>query len=310
MNNYRIAFQTHDFGPQKDPFTFGIVTHGFANHNLWVSPVDIKSVYWNEKFQGSILAGKYDEVLADLQLLEYKPKLCIAVFTKNAGVELFINRFVQIMPGITLAGGVAAIGDEQLKNELIPGSEDIRLFAFAEGCFEFQSLNIYEKTGIEVEIKRTSDRNFELLRVIPDGSWQNAADFYHGQQKIFDIECSDFESLTFSDRNDRNLHFSLVGNSLHSGADLPDDNILLLRVTNKNNVEERVADFISGEHSLIFGCAGIRSLIQKPLFTGQNSLAGFMFGEIVAVNHKAKFGNLMVTKIKLLEKVKQKGLKK
>jgi hypothetical protein len=304
MNTCRIAFQTSDFCPKKELFTFRCITHGFANQKNWVNPDEGKSACWDEELNGTILSGKYDEVLTRLQSLDFKPKLCIAIFARNVGVELFINHFNQLMPDVILAGGVAAIPDIQVSNELVPLSEDIRLLAVSEDRFEFHSLNIYEKTGMEVEIKKTSDRDFELLRIIPGGNWLNAVDFYRQQQKMFDIECSNFESLTFSDRNERNLHFSIVGNSMHAGAILPDDNILHLRLISEKDAEERVADFITDKRSLIFGCAGIRSLIQKPLYTGANSLAGFMFGEIVSQNNKAILGNLMLAKIKMLEKVK------
>ena len=301
MNTYRIAFQTADFFHQSEPLTFSCVTHGFADHHNWIDPDTDKSALWNEELKGNLLSGKYNEVLAGLESLKYKPKLCIALFARNAGIELFLNHFAQIMPDVILAGGVAAITDGKGINPVIPLDEDIRLLSVAEGRFEFQSLNIYEKTGIKVEIKKTSNREFELLRVIPGGSWQHAADFYRSRQKDFNVEEGNFESLTFSDRNERNLHFSITENTLHAGADLPDDNVLILRVASKKDVEERVAGFLLSDHSLIFGCAGIRSLIQKPLFTGQNSIAGFMFGEIVSVKHKAAFGNLMLTKIKIPE---------
>lgn len=302
MNKYIIAFRTADFTQKPEPFVFDCVTHGFADNNQWISPGDNKSVYWNEELQGSILSGNYDEVLSGLKSLGYKPKLCIAFFNKNKGVELFINNYSRIMPDVILAGGVAAIDNGKGQEELNP--EEIKILAVSGGNFEFQSINIYKKTGIEVEIKRTSGRDFDLLRIIPGGSWQNGAELYSRHRKILNIPVNNFESLTFSDRNERNLHFSIAGNLLHSGADLPEDDILVMRNIIKNKVEEKVSDFISDERSLIFGCAGIRSLIENPLLTGRNSLAGFMFGEIVAFDNKAAFGNLMLTKIKILENPK------
>jgi hypothetical protein len=302
MNKYKIAFRTADYNQKQKPDIFDCVTHGFADNNKWISPGDNESVCWNEEFQGSFLSGSYDEVLTSLKSLGFKPKCCIAIFKKNEGVGLFINNFSLIMPGVILAGGIAAIGNEHVNEEL--NSEEIRILAVSDGSFEIQSLNIYRKTGIEVEIKKTSDRDIDLLRIIPGGSWQNGADFYVRQRKILNISDNNFESLTFSDRNERNLHFSIAGNVLHSGADLPEDNILVMRNLIKNHVEEKVSDFISDERSLIFGCAGIRSLIEKPLLTGRNSLVGFMFGEIVNFDHKAAFGNLMLTKLKILENPK------
>jgi hypothetical protein len=299
MNKYKIAFRTDDFTQKPEPFVFDCVTHGFADNNQWTSPGDNKSVCWNEELQGSLLSGNYDEVLSALKSLGFKPKCCIAIFKKNEGVELFINNYSRIIPDVILAGGVAAFINEHGKEESKP--EEIRLLAVSEGSFKIESLNIYRKTGIEVEIKKISDRDFDLLRIIPGGSWQNGADLYSRHRKILNIPGNNFESLTFSDRNERNLHFSIAGNTLHSGADLPEDDILGMRHIINNKVEEKVSGFISDERSLIFGCAGIRSLIKKPLLTGRNSLAGFMFGEIVAFDNKAAFGNLMLTKIKILE---------
>jgi len=51
---------------------------------------------------------------------------------------------------------------------------------------------------------------------------------------------------------------------------------------------------------LIIGCAGIRSLLLEPLKTGKNSLAGFLFGEVVTIEHQPLFGNLTLGKLTVL----------
>ncbi len=56
------------------------------------------------------------------------------------------------------------------------------LLAAAEGEFELQSLNIYDPTNIELEINKTPDREFDRIRLLPDGKWQSALGFYHQQQ--------------------------------------------------------------------------------------------------------------------------------
>ncbi len=181
----------------------------------------------------------------------------------------------------------------------MPPGEDVTLLAVEEGNFELESLNIFDKNDLAIEIKKTSSRDFEQLRVLPGGEWQSALDYFHRLQTSLGLENSNFESVTFCDKDDRNIHFSKAGNSLHAGASLPDDGILFLRNLSNNHAEERVANFMSDKRALIFGCAGIRSLIKNPIFTGHNSLAGFMFGELVMLNHTPMFGNLMLAKLKV-----------
>ena len=146
-------------------------------------------------------------------------------------------------------------------------------------------------------MERLTDRIFSKLRILPDGKWQNALDFYRSQQKSRGIAESNFELMTFFDNCNRNIHCSIYGDAIKCGATLPDDNILNIGTTSCVDAERKLAEFISGENSLIFGCAGIRSLIKNPVFTGENSLAGFMFGEIFTLNDKPMFGNLMLTKL-------------
>jgi hypothetical protein len=299
MNCYRIAFWTSGVRWKNVPADFGCTVYGFANYQQWINPKEPLAGIWDESLQGSVVAGNYDIVLNSLVTLEFKPKVCIIFFNKPTGIESFINRIIQIIPGVPFIGGGAALSNGQTEGELIPPGKDVVLLAVGEGNFVLESLNIYDKNDLAVEIKKTSPREFRLLRILPDGEWQNASDFYRRLQKSFGLESTNFESMTFCDEVDRNIHFSIAGNSLHAGANLPDDGKLFLRTLISNNVERRVADFMSDERVLIFGCAGIRSLIKTPLYTGRNSLAGFMFGELVTLKSNPMFGNLMLAKLKI-----------
>jgi hypothetical protein len=304
MNNYRFGFWTSSRNWRNVPADFGCAVHGFANYTQWVNPQEPLACIWDESLQGSVISGGYDAVLKDLSALKFTPKVCIVFFNKPIGIESFINRLIQIMPDVPLIGGGAATRDGQVKGELMPPGEDVALLAAGHGNFELESLNIYDRNDLSIEIKKNSLRDFEWLRVWPDGEWQNAQNFFHFLKTSLGIESNNFESVTFCDKNDRNIHFSVAGNSIHAGANLPDDDKLYLRVLNTINVEERVANFMSDNRALIFGCAGIRSLIKTPLFTGNNSLAGFMFGELVILNRTPMFGNLMLAKLKVKEKSK------
>ncbi len=50
-------------------------------------------------------------------------------------------------------------------------------------------------------------------------------------------------------------------------------------------------------HALVFGCAGLRSLLDAPLTVGEGTLTGFMFGELVTFDARPQFGNLMAVRL-------------
>jgi hypothetical protein len=47
----------------------------------------------------------------------------------------------------------------------------------------------------------------------------------------------------------------------------------------------------------VFGCAGLRSLLDAPLPVAPGTRAGFMFGELVTLAGRPRFGNLMAARL-------------
>jgi hypothetical protein len=302
MKKYKIKYWNPGSLLKTESDVFGCSVHGFTNHSEWINPDENALTSWSEELPGIVLTGDFEAVLGALRNLQFTPKACIAVVKNTTSVDPFIRRYAEFMPGIPLIGGGAAIATSQNEGELLPQSKEVSLLAIAEGNYVLESMNIYDKSGISVEVERVTDRIFSKLRILPDGKWQNAPDFYRDQQKNRGIEESNFELLTFFDNNERNIHCSIHGESIRSGANLPDDDILNFGTTSWVAAEQKLKEFISTKNSLIFGCAGIRSLIKNPLFTGENSLAGFMFGEIFTLNDTPMFGNLMLTKLIIADK--------
>jgi hypothetical protein len=198
---------------------------------------------------------------------------------------------------VPIIGGGAAIEEGKNMGDVFPFAEEVVLLAVTEGEFETESFNIYDQTGIDLSVHKTSDREFDRIKVLPDGKWIDSTDFYDEQRKLRGIAPDDFESLTFHDANGRNIHCSIKNNKIQTGANLPDNGILKLCTIDRRAATQRVSEFISKERSLIIGCAGIRSLILEPLLTGKNSLCGFLFGEIVSCNNNYLFGNLMLSRL-------------
>ena len=301
VKEFRIGFWNTGNFPVDVKDLFGCSTHGYTSNNRWVNPKEKCVDYWDHKLFGEAIAGDYKTVLDTMLNLDFTPKFCLAFFNKAKGMEEFIKQFNLIFPLVSILGGGASRAEGQSSGELIPPSQDVSVLAVSEGKFTIQSRNIYQRTDISVEIKRTSDREFELLRELPGGEWQNALKFYSDQQKFNDINEANFEFMAFCDNYNRNVHCSPEGQSLKTGADLPDDNILHFGIVTYKDAEQKLSDFFADDNSLIFGCAGIQSLLTSPIKTGKNSLAGFMFGEVVTMEGQPMFGNLMLAKLTCLK---------
>lgn len=297
VEDFKICFWNTGYSPYYENNILGSSSIGFAANEEWVGPESGNVAYWEHNLIGESISGSYETALKSLTNLVFEPKFCLAFFNKAIGIEDFLHQYNLIMPHVHIIGGGAARADGQNLGELIPSADDVIILAVSEGDFVFQTLNLYKPTGISVEIKPTSVREFGQLRILPDGDWKNALEYYCTQQLLHGIDPGNFELMTFCDNSGRNIHSSTDGQILKTGANLPTDNILHLYLTSFSEAAKDLATFISDENSLIFGCAGIRSLLSNPLKSGKNSLTGFMFGELVILNGQAMFGNLMLVKI-------------
>ncbi len=297
MDEYTVAFWTPGTRLPNYKQLFGCASHGFANDSRWAGPEKGEHAFWEEKLKGILFLGGYERVLNNLENCGFTPRVCIAFFRKPMGIEQFIKRFNNLLPNVPIIGGGAAIGERQNMGDVFPLADEVVLLAVAEGTFELQSLNIYDQTEIEIEINKTSARGFDKVRLLPDGNWQSAIDFYHQQQEIRGINRNDFESVAFNDLKMRNIHCSIKHGQILTGANLPDTRRLMLCAVDRRDAVRRLSEFISKERSLIIGCAGIRSLILEPLIAGRHSLVSFLFGEVVACKNIPMFGNLMLARL-------------
>ena len=84
-----------------------------------------------------------------------------------------------------------------------------------------------------------------------------------------------------------------------SGRDLERE--MLIRYVRKADVYKSVYDFYNDtEDAIVFGCAGLKGI------TGElppvKSLGLYLYGEICMVGNQSVFGNLMLSKLKLIKK--------
>jgi hypothetical protein len=300
MKEYKFSFWTEFNKSIKSLEVYGCSSHGFSNENTCITPTTEGNIAWSHQLPGEVLNGTYQSVLDSLIGLPFVPKVCIVLYKKAEGFEYFLTQVGNIFPNTSFIGGGASFVNGLEEGELIPEAEDVCVFAVSGDNYKVDTLNIYEDTNIQVEFEAASKREITKIKELPDGEWETATSFYKRKQIEFGIASNVFENLCFCDKNRRNLHCSISDDTLFVGANLPDKKILTLNYISHKKAVEKLKIFIDDTDSLIFGCAGIRSLINENVFTGNKSLAGFMFGEIVKCGEKVELGNLMLTKLKVL----------
>lgn len=297
MQRWKISFWTPGNMPKDDGRTFGCASYGICANKNWINPEESAVAIWEHQPEGIVLSGTYNDILEALKSIEVKPKAAIALFSKTTGIEDFIESFSIIKEGVPVLGGMAVPADNQALGEVLPKAEDAALFLITEDGFVVESCNIHIDTEERVKIKRSGKRNITEIKA-SDEEWQESLKFFKSRQQLRGMGDGDFETLTFSDTNGRNLHCSAADNSLKVGADLPEEDILVIRETSRKDGTESMASFLSAKNTLVCGCAGLRSLLDKELQTGNNSLAGFLYGEAVTIDQKPVFGNLMMARLR------------
>lgn len=277
--------------PPDDGRTFGCASHGLAAPDSWIDPATAAQAAWPAPVTGTVLAGTCAGVLEQLAAPRPRPRAAVLFFAQAAGVEAFLEACRRLLPGVPLAGGGAALAPGRTRGEILPAAEDVALLLLDAGDWRVDTLNCHEPLGAELAVEHGGPRTLRRVAGEP------ALAFLRREQATHGFAQDDFASLAFQDAEGRNLHSSPDGNGLRLGADLPADGRLRLGTSSRARVTRQLAAFCQEPQSLIFGCAGLRGLLNAPVIPGPGALAGFLFGEVVTPARHPRFGNLMAAKL-------------
>lgn len=242
-----------------------------------------------------VLTGSYEELLAGVQkVAEEKTVYAAIVLFGNAGGENAFLRQLQTVICCPMVGGGAAIDGATGRKGLIPGGKEAAMLLFTDDCFSYhtQTLCIHDRVLQTCEITTADPRTILTI----DGV--DAAAFLSEKREGLGLNQSDFEHLTLSDLADVNAHLSFSDGQIKSGRDVCGQ--MKLRCVAHEKVYDTMRAFYDDEDAIVFGCAGLSGLLDKPLDT--KSLGLFLFGEVCTVNGRAEFGNLMLSKLKITRK--------
>lgn len=234
------------------------------------------------------LTGSYAQLLSASKAVE-KPVLAAVVVFGNAGGE---NRFLADLQNIVrcpMVGGGAAIDGATGRKGLIPGGGDAAVLLITDDRYTYET----RMQCIHDTVLETCELTLEDARTAKTINGMDAAAFYIKKRQELGLPDTDFEHLTLSDLQNINAHLSISDGKLKSGRDLRET--MLLRCVDHSKVYDTMHAFYDDPDAIVFGCAGLSGLLDRPLDTG--SLGLFLFGEVCTTDTHAEFGNLMLSKL-------------
>ena len=245
------------------------------------------------KLEAVELTGTYEEVLDGIKRVKEPAQAAVILFGNVGGENVFLAELRKTLH-CPIVGGGAAIDLAGNTSGLITGRGEAALLLITDDRYTYQT----DTLCIHDQILGTCDLTLADPRTILTINGVNAVEFYDQKRKELGLADTDFEHLTLSDLRGVNAHLSRNGDKLCGGRDL--QKTMLLRYVDHAKVYETMRNFYDDEDAVVFGCAGLSGILDRPLDT--KSLGLFLFGEVCMAEGYAEFGNLMLSKLKILTK--------
>ncbi len=245
------------------------------------------------KLEGIALTGTYDEILVGVKNERGIARVAILLFGNAGGENAFLKELQKTLT-CPIVGGGAAIDFATKTKGLIPGRGEAALLLITDDRYAYET----ETLCIHDQILETCRLVLEDARTIRTINGVDAVAFYNQKRRELGLSDRDFEHLTLSDLQNVNAHLSIPADKLVSGRDLQET--MLLRYVDHDKVYETMRNFYDDRDAVVFGCAGLSGILDKPLDT--ESLGLFLFGEVCMADGYAEFGNLMLSKLRIVAK--------
>ncbi len=252
-----------------------------------------QTVTYPNELDGIVLTGSYEAVLAEVKAVTAAVHAAVVLFGNAGGENGFLARLQEIL-SCPMVGGGAAIDGATGRKALLTGGSEVALLLITDDRYSYEAVTQCIHSQILEECTLTTADPRTVLTI----NGADAAAFLLEKRRQLGLAETDFEHLTLSDLRGVNAHLSLADGVIKSGRDVHEK--MLLRYVPHEQVYSTMEAFYADNDAIVFGCAGLSGLLDKPLET--KSLGLFLFGEVCTVNGKAEFGNLMLSKLRILKK--------
>ncbi len=277
------------YGPhcgQIDGDFFGCMTYGFPDTDVFSD-----EIRYYPDMEGECLYGSYSACLGLARSVGGRAKAAV-VFTNNKGGENGFLRDLSKILSCPVAGGGAAAGDDPSVFSLPVNDAQAGILLITEPDVSIKA----EFENIHRHIIGECKLGFTDPRILDTVNGEDASDFLRKVKGEYGFSENDFEHITFSTLEGINAHLNKSdGVNIRSGRDLQPK--MILRYAEADEVQERIELFYSEKDAILFGCAGLRGIMEHSFDAA--GFGGFLFGEICTVNGHADFGNLMLSRLRI-----------
>ena len=252
-----------------------------------------KSVTYPNELEGIVLTGSYESVLAEVKAVTAAVHAAVVLFGNAGGENGFLAQ-LQAVLSCPMVGGGAAIDGATGRKALLTGGGEVAILLITDDRYRFEAVTRCIHSDILEECTLTLADPRTILTI----NGVEAATFLSEKRNQLGLEDTDFEHLTLSDLRNVNAHLSLADGMIKSGRDVHEK--MLLRFVSHESVYGTMEAFYDDADAIVFGCAGLSGLLDRPLET--NFLGLFLFGEVCTVDGVAEFGNLRLSKLRIIKK--------
>ena len=245
-------------------------------------------VTYEKDLRGITLTGSYEQMLQRAKAVTDPVFAAIVVFGNAGGENTFLAKLQQIF-SCPMVGGGAAIDGKTGRAGLIPGGGEGAVFLITDDRYTYEAVT----ENIHTERLENCTLTFSDPRTLLTINGEDAERFLAAYRQKLGLADSDFEHLTLSDLQGVNAHLSKADGVIISGRDLQEQ--MILRYVPQETVYDKMSAFYDDPDAIVFGCAGLSGLLEKPL--SPPSLGLFLFGEVCTVDGVSGFGNLMLSKL-------------
>lgn len=280
----KLQFYTPSCTPEAN--TFGAATLGFADAE---DALCACNVTFPVDLDATLVHGSYAECL---RTLPDRPCQAAIVLLANAGGEDAFIRALAARVRAPLVGGGAAIDPVSGRAGLVTGGGQAAVLLIHDPHCDVQVCC----ENIHHDILSTHHLTYTTPRVLDAIDGVDAATWLRMQKQRLGLAPTDFEHLTFSDPHGINVHLSEQNGRICAGRDLSPQ--MQLRYLPADQVLSRMQRFYDDENAITFGCAGLKGILPQPM--AARGLGLFLFGEVCTQNGHSAFGNLMLSKLRIL----------
>lgn len=262
---------------------FGAASYGMVGFENEMIPALLE---FPADLQGQMISGTYEQCLAALP--SEIPQAAVVLLGNKGGENDFIKELHRRLP-CQMTGGGAAIDPVSGQSGLISGNGDAAVFFIYDPRYDIQVVcrNIHTEIRESCVLELVSPREIASVNGLDPVVW------YSRRKAELGLDETDFEHLTLSDSAGINAHLSVKNGRIFSGRDL--DTVMNLRYIKPETAQKEMGNFYNDPSAIIFGCAGLKGLLSRPMNTP--GLGLFMFGEVCTIGGTVNFGNLMLSKL-------------